>query len=81
MKTNLVLAAVGLAGALASPALANITVSSKIDTEGGLLGNIIALALEDAGLPVERRLQLGGTQGVREALRSEERRVGRECER
>ncbi|WP_292952823.1 glycine betaine ABC transporter substrate-binding protein OsmF [Paracoccus sp. UBA889] len=68
MKTNLVLAAVGLAGALASPALANITVSSKIDTEGGLLGNIIALALEDAGLPVERRLQLGGTQVVREAL-------------
>ena len=51
MKTNLVLAAVGLAGALASPALANITVSSKIDTEGGLLGNIIALALETMGRP------------------------------
>ena len=29
---------------------------------------LIALALEDAGLPVERRLQLGGTQVVREAL-------------
>jgi len=32
------------------------------------LGNIISLALEDAGLPVERRLQLGGTQVLRQAL-------------
>ncbi|CUH38825.1 Putative osmoprotectant uptake system substrate-binding protein OsmF precursor [Jannaschia seosinensis] len=67
MKSPLILAA-GLFGAFAAAAHADITVSSKIDTEGGLLGNIIALALEDAGLPVERRLQLGGTQVVREAL-------------
>ncbi len=67
MKPPLILAA-GLFGAFAAAAQADITVSSKIDTEGGLLGNIIALALEDAGLPVERRLQLGGTQVVREAL-------------
>lgn len=60
--------ALGLSAALASAAQADITVSSKIDTEGGLLGNVIALALEDAGLPVERRLQLGGTQVVREAI-------------
>jgi len=53
---------------MATAAHADITVSSKIDTEGGLLGNIIALSLEDAGLPVERRLQLGGTQVVREAI-------------
>ncbi|WP_183968756.1 glycine betaine ABC transporter substrate-binding protein OsmF [Sagittula marina] len=53
---------------LSTAASADITVSSKIDTEGGLLGNVIALALEDAGLPVERRLQLGGTQIVREAI-------------
>ncbi|WP_448325757.1 glycine betaine ABC transporter substrate-binding protein [Sulfitobacter sp. M13] len=59
-----------LTAALATSAAADITVSSKIDTEGGLLGNVIALALEDAGLPVERRLQLGGTQVVREALLS-----------
>ncbi|MFW2589780.1 ABC transporter substrate-binding protein [Sagittula sp. SSi028] len=52
----------------AQAASADIVVSSKIDTEGGLLGNMIALALEDAGLPVERRLQLGGTQVVREAI-------------
>lgn len=60
--------ALGLAAGVASMAQADITVSSKIDTEGGLLGNVIALALEDAGLPVVRRLQLGGTQVVREAL-------------
>lgn len=68
MNTKLVLAATGLTVALATAAQADIVVSSKIDTEGGLLGNVIALALEDAGLPVERRLQLGGTQVVREAL-------------
>ncbi|MHA6324872.1 glycine betaine ABC transporter substrate-binding protein OsmF [Roseivivax sp. CAU 1753] len=68
MKTRIFLAAAGLTGALATVAAADITVSSKIDTEGGLLGNVIALALEDAGLPVERRLQLGGTQVVREAI-------------
>ena len=68
MKFSIVLATAGLVGALANASLADITVSSKIDTEGGLLGNMIALALEDAGLPVERRLQLGGTQVVREAI-------------
>lgn len=67
MKSRLIVAA-GLFGALTAAAHADITVSSKIDTEGGLLGNMIAIALEDAGLPVERRLQLGGTQVVREAL-------------
>lgn len=61
-------AAFGVFIAMASAAPADIVVSSKIDTEGGLLGNVIALALESAGLPVERRLQLGGTQVVREAL-------------
>lgn len=60
--------AAGIGMALSSAANADIVVSSKIDTEGGLLGNMIALALEDAGLPVERRLQLGATQVVREAL-------------
>ena len=60
--------AAGLSAMIAYAASAEITVSSKIDTEGGLLGNVIALALEDAGLPVERRLQLGGTQVVRQAL-------------
>ena len=68
MKPYLLPAAVAVFTAVASAAPADIVVSSKIDTEGGLLGNIIALALESAGLPVERRLQLGSTQVVREAL-------------
>ena len=68
MKPFFLPAALGAFMAMASAAPADIVVSSKIDTEGGLLGNIIALALESAGLPVERRLQLGGTQVVREAL-------------
>ncbi|SDY07008.1 glycine betaine ABC transporter substrate-binding protein OsmF [Citreimonas salinaria] len=68
MFTKVLLASGLAAGLVATAAQADITVSSKIDTEGGLLGNMIALALEDAGLPVTRRLQLGGTQVVREAL-------------
>lgn len=66
------LVTLGLVAGVATAAQADIVVSSKIDTEGGLLGNIIALALEDAALPVERRLQLGGTQVVREALLAEQ---------
>ncbi|GAA0404583.1 ABC transporter substrate-binding protein [Cocleimonas flava] len=68
MNIKLAFFAASISLAFTSVAQADIVVSSKIDTEGGLLGNVIALALEDAGLPVERRLQLGGTQVVREAL-------------
>ncbi len=57
---------------LAAPAAAEIVVSSKIDTEGGLLGNVIAEALEAEGLPVTRNLQIGGTQVVREAILSDQ---------
>lgn len=46
----------------------DIVVSSKIDTEGGLLGNMILLALQDAGLPVQDRLQLGATPIMRDAI-------------
>ncbi len=45
-----------------------LTVASKIDTEGGLLGNVLYLALENAGFDMEDRLQLGGTPVVRKAL-------------
>lgn len=58
---------IGLGGAAGAQ---NITVSSKIDTEGGLLGNMILLALQDAGLPVQDRLQLGGTPIMRDAITS-----------
>ena len=71
MKPTIPLAAAALIGLAAGTAAAkDIVVSSKIDTEGGLLGNIIYMALENAGLPVEDRLQLGGTPIVRDALTS-----------
>ena len=59
-------ALIGLAGGAASAQ--DIVVSSKIDTEGGLLGNMIFMALQNAGLPVQDRLQLGGTPILRDAL-------------
>lgn len=45
-----------------------VVVSSKIDTEGSVLGQIILQSLSDAGIEVEDRLQLGGTSIVRSAL-------------
>ncbi|MTH79263.1 glycine betaine ABC transporter substrate-binding protein OsmF [Paracoccus aestuariivivens] len=50
----------------------DIVVSSKIDTEGGLLGNMILLALRHADLPVQDRLQLGGTPILRDAIISKQ---------
>lgn len=69
MRLSVILA--GAAAALAitvGAASAQVVVSSKIDTEGGVLGNIIAQVLENAGIPVEDRIQLGGTPIVREAI-------------
>ncbi|WP_027962869.1 glycine betaine ABC transporter substrate-binding protein OsmF [Halomonas halodenitrificans] len=45
-----------------------VTVSSKIDTEGSVLGELIIQRLEAGGVEVEERLQLGATSIVREAL-------------
>jgi osmoprotectant transport system substrate-binding protein len=45
-----------------------ITVGSKIDTEGALLGNIILLVLERAGLDVASKIGLGPTNIVRAAI-------------
>ncbi len=55
---------------LTSSAMAQspVVVSSKIDTEGAVLGHIIYYALEDAGIAVTNRIQLGGTSIVRNAL-------------
>jgi osmoprotectant transport system substrate-binding protein len=49
-----------------------VVVASKIDTEGALLGQMIALVLERHGIPVENRVQLGPTKVVRTALLSGE---------
>jgi osmoprotectant transport system substrate-binding protein len=53
---------------MAAGVSAQVVVSSKIDTEGGVLGNIILQTLEAAGVPTESRLQLGGTPILREAI-------------
>ncbi|WP_235936981.1 glycine betaine ABC transporter substrate-binding protein OsmF [Vreelandella azerica] len=45
-----------------------VVVASKIDTEGAVLGQLIAQTLERHDIPVEKRLQLGGTSVVRGAL-------------
>lgn len=48
--------------------LPTITVGSKDFTEQIILAEMVALLLEDAGYPVERQLNLGGTVVVHEAL-------------
>jgi osmoprotectant transport system substrate-binding protein len=45
-----------------------VVVASKIDTEGALLGNMIAELVAARGIAVERRIQLGPTNIVRAAL-------------
>ena len=65
----------GLLGAAclvpAAPARASaerVVVSSKIDTEGAVLGAMILLVLQAAGVPAVDRLQLGPTRILRAAL-------------
>jgi osmoprotectant transport system substrate-binding protein len=63
------LAAAALAVTLtAGVANAQVVVSSKIDTEGGLLGNIISQVLQANGVPVTEKIQLGATSVVRQAI-------------
>ncbi|PLP60970.1 ABC transporter substrate-binding protein [Mesorhizobium loti] len=64
-----------LAGALvafglsvASANAADVVVSSKIDTEGGVLGNIIQSVLNANGIKTVDRIQLGATPVVRKAI-------------
>jgi osmoprotectant transport system substrate-binding protein len=53
---------------MATAAQAQVVVSSKIDTEGGVLGNIILQILQANDIPVTDKIQLGGTPVVREAI-------------
>lgn len=82
LPTNAIARRALLGAALAAPAAAaavaaaaraqardrRVVVSSKIDTEGALLGNLILAVLEAAGVPAEARLALGPTNIVRAAL-------------
>ena len=60
-------AAAGLA-LMATAASAQVVVSSKIDTEGALLGNIIAQVLQANGIEVTDKISLGATPIVRGAI-------------
>ena len=62
------LLAVIVLGATPLRAADAIVVGSKIDTEGALLGNMIAAALEARGLQIERKIQLGPTDILRAAI-------------
>jgi osmoprotectant transport system substrate-binding protein len=57
--------ALGLSTAAAS---AQVVVSSKIDTEGGVLGHIIQSVLNANDIATTDRIQLGGTPVVRNAI-------------
>ena len=61
-----------LAGAAAMPLAARaanpVRVSSKLDTEAGLLGTMVLILLKSGGVPVENRLRLGSTKILRTAI-------------
>ena len=58
--------------AVTTQASDTVTVASKIDTEGSVLGQLIILRLQQGGIETENRLQLGATNIVRQALLSGE---------
>lgn len=61
-------AAALLAGSAIAQTATAVRVGSKIDTEGKLLGNVIALALEGNGIKVENKSSLGNTKIMRGAI-------------
>lgn len=66
------LAAVLLSGGALAQQAAAVRVASKIDTEGKLLGNLMALALQANGIPVDNKSSLGNTKIMRGAITSGE---------
>ena len=71
MRLNFTRTLIGAAIALAlttAAAEAEVVVSSKIDTEGGVLGNIILSVLNANDIKTTNRVQLGATPVVRKAI-------------
>ena len=68
MRLPFLIVAALAAGLLTNAASAKVVVSSKIDTEGSVLGSIIEQVLQAQGIPTEDRIQLGGTPVVRKAI-------------
>ncbi len=67
---NKLLAAAAIIAVTASAASAQVVVSSKIDTEGGLLGNMISQVLQANGIATTEKIQLGATPIVRDAIKA-----------
>ncbi len=67
-RTTAIFLATALCAASAIAQTAPVRVSSKIDTEGKLLGNVIALALEAGGIKTENKSALGNTKVLRGAI-------------
>lgn len=67
LSTKLLTALAALAISV-SAAQAQVVVSSKIDTEGGVIGNIILQVLKANNVPVTDKVQLGNTKVVRSAI-------------
>jgi len=63
-----ILGALSALALTATTALAQVVVSSKIDTEGSVLGNIILEVLKANQIPVTDKIQLGATPVVRKAI-------------
>lgn len=55
-------------GSVLAQPVAAVRVASKIDTEGKLLGNVVALALEANGIKVENKSSFGNTKILRGAI-------------
>ncbi len=53
---------------MAGPGAAQVVISSKIDTEGALLGNMMLQVLEANGIEVTDRISLGATPILRAAI-------------
>ena len=66
--TTTILSVVAALAVSATAGYAQVVVSSKSDTEGGVLGNIILQGLLENDIPVTDRIQLGGTPILREAI-------------
>jgi osmoprotectant transport system substrate-binding protein len=67
-RRMLIVMAALLAGNAAAQQGAAVRVASKIDTEGKLLGNLMALALQANGIQVENKSSLGNTKIMRAAI-------------
>ncbi|EHL96098.1 ABC transporter, substrate-binding protein, QAT family [Acetobacteraceae bacterium AT-5844] len=70
-RRSMLLGTAALALMIRWPAFAQsrrVVVSSKLDTESALLGEMIAQVLEAKGVGVERKLQLGPTRILRSAI-------------